>query len=90
MFKTAELNKRRREERKKGNTFANKQRMNALKTELLDKLKLLETVDSMEIEIAENIAGMFLNVITKEITDYYEFQQIDSTHFVFTNKVLDI
>lgn len=90
MLKTARLNKQRKQARKQGNGLKEKRMMNAVKTELYDKLRILEETDSVEIEVADNVASIFADVVMNDIGLLYDYMQVDNTHYVFSNKEVDL
>ena len=90
MLKTTRLNKQRKQARKKGNGLKEKRMMNAVKTELYDKLRILEETDSVEIEVADNVASIFADVVMNDIGLLYDYMQVDNTHYVFSNKEVDL
>ena len=90
MLKTTRLNKQRKQARKQGNGLKEKRMMNAVKTELYDKLRILEETDSVEIEVADNVASIFADVVMNDIGLLYDYMQVDNTHYVFSNKEVDL
>ena len=90
MLKTTRLNKQRKQARKQGNGLKEKRMMNAVKTELYDKLRILEETDSVEIEVADNVASIFADVVMNDIGLLYDYMQVANTHYVFSNKEVDL
>lgn len=90
MLKTVRLNKQRKQARKQGNGLREKRLMNSVKTELYDKLRILEETDSVEIEVADNVASIFADVVMNDVGLLYDYMQVDNTHYVFSNKEVDL
>lgn len=89
-LKISELNRKKRAARKQNNGLREKRRANAVKTELYEKLKILEEVDRVEIEVAENVASVFMDILMNDVEFLYEYEQVDNTHFIFSNKEVDL
>lgn len=61
-----------------------------LELELLEKLAdLLEENDSVLIEVNPRIIGEFINILDSKVKTMYEYEQIDSNKFIFSNKEMD-
>ena len=89
-LKMATFNRNKKLSRKNVNMLREKRMQNAVKTELFEKLKILEEVDSIEIEVAERVAPMFSDIVMNDVGQLYEYQQIDNTHYIFMNKEVEL
>lgn len=62
-----------------------------IKRELINKLDgILSDYDSVEIEIAPKVVTEFINILDSDITNKYDYQQIDDNKFIFRNKEIRI
>ena len=89
-LKITAYNRKKKLNKRNLSALKEKRMFGALKTELYEKLKILEEVDSVEIEVAEHVASIFMDIVMNEISQLYEYQQVDNTHFIFTNKEIDL
>ena len=85
-----EYTKRKRLEKKAGNTLSEKRTENLMRLELRDKLtKYLLTNDSIQIEIDKKHISMFLAIVEDEFSEDYTYEQVSDTLYIFRAKEVD-
>lgn len=87
MSMTLDLLKQRKLERQSKNKYHSKRIESEVLIELKDKLEefLLEN-DRVMIEVNPKVLGEFMNALTDSILAIYNYEQIDSNKFIFSNK----
>lgn len=90
-MKFAEILRGRRIAKKGAMTTADLKASNKVKSEALTKLNaLLSENDKVMIEISENAAPYFLDILDDPAFSIYRFQQVDEYHYIFSNRTLII
>lgn len=89
MSMTLNLLKQRRIENQAKNKYHSKRVESEILIELKDKLEeyLFEN-DKVMLEVSPKFVGEFMNTLTDSVLAIYEYEQIDSNKFIFSNKEL--
>ena len=87
MSLTLDLLKQRQLEKQNKNIYSTKKIESEILIELKDKLEehLLEN-DRVMLEINPRVVSAFMNILTDSILAIYEYEQVDSNKFIFSNK----
>ena len=90
MSMTLNLLKQRQLENKSRNKYHSKRIESEILIELKDKLEeyLFEN-DKVMLEVNPKFVGEFMGALTDSLLAMYEYEQIDTNKFVFSNKELD-
>lgn len=84
---TVEMYKQKSREKRARNAIVSKKIESKLKLELREKLdEYLKENDRVMFEVNNTVLGEFMNVISAGLDSLYDFEQIDSNKFVFSNK----
>lgn len=90
-LKSVEVRKRRKALKKAMNDSASRQTEKRLLIELKAKLdEDLAENDKTMLEVDIRVNGEFLNILEDEILSMYNYEQIDTNKYVFTNKSIVI
>lgn len=85
-----EIMREEREAKKNRGELRSKQVENSIRLELLDKLKeYLKDNDSVEIEVAHDALGEFVNILSDEVLAKYNYVQISDSVFSFSDEVIE-
>lgn len=89
MSMTMDLLKQRRVERQSKNKYHSKRIESEVFIELKDKLEeyLIEN-DRVMIEVNPKVVSEFMTALSDSILAIYDYEQIDSNKFIFSNKEL--
>jgi hypothetical protein len=87
MSLTLDLLKQRQLEKQNKNIYSTKKIESEILIELKEKLEehLLEN-DRVMLEINPRVVSAFMNILTDSILAIYEYEQVDSNKFIFSNK----
>lgn len=87
MSLTLDLLKQRQLEKQNKNIYSTKKVESEILIELKEKLEehLLEN-DRVMLEINPRVVSAFMNILTDSILAIYEYEQVDSNKFIFSNK----
>lgn len=91
MSMTLDLLKQRKLEKQSKNKYHSKRVESEILIELKEDLeKYLMDNDRVMIEVSPRYVGEFMSALTDSILKIYDFEQVDSNKFVFSNKELGI
>lgn len=84
---TLDLLKQRQLEKQNKNIYSTKKVESEILIELKERLEehLLEN-DRVMLEINPRVVSAFMNILTDSILAIYEYEQVDSNKFIFSNK----
>lgn len=87
MSLTLDLLKQRQLEKQNKNIYSTKKVESEILIELKEKLEehLLDN-DRVMLEINPRVVSAFMNILTDSILAIYEYEQVDSNKFIFSNK----
>lgn len=87
MSLTLDLLRQRQLEKQNKNIYSTKKVESEILIELKEKLEehLLEN-DRVMLEINPRVVSAFMNILTDSILAIYEYEQVDSNKFIFSNK----
>ncbi len=84
---TLELIKKRMLDKRSKKDIKSKQLEYQLVIELKEKLDIyLEENDFVMIEVSPKVLGEFINILTDNLLIMYDYEQVDKTKFIFSNK----
>lgn len=87
MSLTMDLLKQRRLERQSKNKYISKRVESEILIELKEKLaEFLRENDSVMIEVTPRYVGEFLNILNESLLAIYDYEQVDETKFIFSNR----
>lgn len=87
MSLTMDLLKQRRLERQSKNKYVSKRVESEILIELKEKLaEFLRENDSVMIEVTPRYVGEFLNILNESLLAIYDYEQVDETKFIFSNR----